>query len=112
MFNPLIQTLLSFLLRSDGGPFETPAFQSVPLCSNIHKSYELSKSQHCMESYMANDSNQSKCDICGGKGTAQIVLQAGPNPCVSPPINCPECNGGDWELWESLMPSGWNRGRW
>ena len=61
---------------------------------------------------MTDDSKRELCDIPGGKGTAQIVLQAGTNPCVSPPIDCPRCNGGDWELRESLMPSGWNRGRW
>ena len=50
------------------------------------------------------------CKLCGGRGFAEIILQAGPNPCVSPPLACPKCNGGDWELWHELMPSGWNRG--
>ena len=51
-------------------------------------------------------------EICGRKVTEQIVLQAGPNPCVSPILDCPACNGGDWNLLESLMPHGWNVGKW
>jgi hypothetical protein len=61
---------------------------------------------------MSVEASTPICEICGGKGHAQIVLQAGPNPQVSRPLDCPKCNDGDWEVWECLMPRGWNRGKW
>lgn len=37
---------------------------------------------------MSVEASTPTCEICGGKGYAQIVLQAGPNPQVSPPLDC------------------------
>jgi len=61
---------------------------------------------------MPENPNLVHYEICGNKYTAQIVPQAGPNSCVSSPLDRPECNNGDWGVWESLMPHGWNRGEW
>ena len=49
---------------------------------------------------MTNYIQPEVCKLCGRRGFAEIILQAGPNPCVSPPLACPKCNGGDWGLWD------------
>ena len=46
------------------------------------------------------------CDYCD-QGFGEIVLQAGPFPDVTPPLDCPKCNGGCWEVWDMVMPGGW-----
>lgn len=83
----------------------------------IHGEFEQRASNHivfgCPDCYNSEVKEKMveiptpNCKICGDKGFAELILDPGPNPRVSPPLDCPRCNDGDWELWDRLMPSGW-----